>query len=229
MKEGSEIVYKSCPIPLPGPGIPAGFVASGLLDPPLRMDRKPHRRRRRWIWILVPAVLFAGVPAIHYGLIVPARIKGNERAASAALKTLATANSDFRSNDRDGNRVNDFWTGDVSRLYPLIAREVADADAAPLHPRVPRPVPYHGYLFIALEYDNFDGLMHPYGTDTDCSGRKVRNNSRFGFAAFPAVYSRSGRMSFIVNESNTLFKRDYGGKRPDVWPLFEPSPSDYWR
>ena len=43
----------------------------------------------------------------------------NVRSTSASLKTLATAEADFRANDRDGNRVQDFWTGDVSQLYGL--------------------------------------------------------------------------------------------------------------
>jgi len=46
--------------------------------------------------------------------------RGCERNASASLKTLATAEADFRANDRDGNGVNDYGTGDVYGLYGLI-------------------------------------------------------------------------------------------------------------
>jgi hypothetical protein len=86
----------------------------------------------------------------------------NERNASINLKVITSAEADFRSNDRDKNGVNDFWTGDVSGLYSLdvgdgplklIPREVAEADAAPLKPLVPSPVPFKGYLFRALEAD----------------------------------------------------------------------------
>jgi hypothetical protein len=38
----------------------------------------------------------------------------NERMSSVSLKTITTAQADFRSNDRDGNRSNDFWVLDVS-------------------------------------------------------------------------------------------------------------------
>src|SRR5438094_4854675 len=43
----------------------------------------------------------------------------NERSAATSLKTLTTAEADFRANDRDWNHVNDYWTGDVKGLYTL--------------------------------------------------------------------------------------------------------------
>src|SRR5438093_367005 len=45
----------------------------------------------------------------------------NERNASATLKSFASAEADFRANDRDNNRVNDFWVADVSGLYRVDA------------------------------------------------------------------------------------------------------------
>src|SRR5262245_44319035 len=85
------------------------------------------------------------------------RLQENERLAVHALKTLTVAEVDFRSNDRDGNRINDFWTGDVAGLYylkdptgstlRLIESRLADADPA----SVTRPspaIPLHGYWFV---------------------------------------------------------------------------------
>src|SRR5436190_232031 len=46
-----------------------------------------------------------------------AALAANERSASSSLKTLATAEADFKANDRDGNGLKDFWVGDVSGLY----------------------------------------------------------------------------------------------------------------
>src|SRR6185436_15892203 len=67
----------------------------------------------------------------------------NEASAAASLKTLMSAEADFRANDRDANKVNDFWVADVAALYglvpatggesiKLIELSVAAADAAPL-------------------------------------------------------------------------------------------------
>ena len=42
-----------------------------------------------------------------------------ERNSSASLKTIVTAQADFRANDRDGNGVADYWRGDIAGLYVL--------------------------------------------------------------------------------------------------------------
>lgn len=145
----------------------------------------------------------------------------NERNASTTLKMLASAEADFRANDRDNNGVNDFWTGDVSGLYSLdvgagplklIPREVAEADAAPLKPLVPAPVPFKGYLFRALEADL--GATDPkdqlYKQDT--GGKppmgRVHHTGKFGFIAFPARFGTTGKYSFINNENNTVFRQE---------------------
>lgn len=103
---------------------------------------------RRKAVIVLPIAILA---VLAGGVVVLVAVRGshsesNERAASAALKTLATAEADYRSNDRDGNEINDYWTGDVAGLYRnqlrLIPRESAEADARPLNPLVPKPVPH---------------------------------------------------------------------------------------
>src|SRR5258706_12279420 len=48
----------------------------------------------------------------------------NERNASTSLKTLTSAQADFRANDRDWNHVNDFWTGDIKGLYTMTSAAV---------------------------------------------------------------------------------------------------------
>jgi len=44
----------------------------------------------------------------------------NERSASASLKAICAGQADFRSNDRDGNQVQDFWTGNLAGLYGIL-------------------------------------------------------------------------------------------------------------
>ena len=60
----------------------------------------------------------------------------NERTASTALKTLSSAEADFRSNDRDWNHVNDFWTGDVKGLFTMTSAAVRGAGTAPMDPPI---------------------------------------------------------------------------------------------
>lgn len=160
----------------------------------------------------------------------------NERNASASLKTLATAQADFRANDRDNNKINDYWTGDVSGLYTLVPAggkdpiklielSIAAADAAPLNDgadvlKFARPAPKAGYHFRVMTTDNSSGTPEAYAVDTqgDKSRGKVYNNSRFGFCVYPAEYGVTGTRTFIINENNTIFAKDTEGEPVLEWP-----------
>ncbi|MBI2901764.1 MAG: DUF2950 family protein, partial [Planctomycetes bacterium] len=158
-----------------------------------------------------------------------------------------TAQADFRANDRDENKVNDFWTGDVAGLYAitdsagnhikLIEVSAALADAEPLAAnalksgRYPKaitgfgaPAAYHGYRFRALREDKqvtANGGNGVYRQDTDGSEEKLHNTSRFGLCAYPEEYGVAGTRTFIVNEGNTLFWRDLEGETLPDWPTDE--------
>jgi prepilin-type N-terminal cleavage/methylation domain-containing protein len=72
------------------------------------------------IELMIVIAIIAIIAAIAIPGLLAAQRASNERNASASLKTMSTAEADFRSNDRDGNLVNDFWTGDVFALYGLV-------------------------------------------------------------------------------------------------------------
>lgn len=148
--------------------------------------------------------------------------------AMRALRTISSAQADFRFNDRDGNKVNDFWTWDVAGLHHLeghgsavrlIAQKLADADAAPRVGPCADPVPYHGYYFIALDWDDSVTPRELYAQDTDGKSGKTRNLRRFGYCAYPADPGVSGNAVYIINENNSLFRiRDFKGAVPKWWP-----------
>ncbi len=79
--------------------------------------------RRPPQWTLVSLLVVVIVMALLVCLAMPATRRAkreeNERGASAMMKTLATAEADFRSNDRDNDRAQNFWVYDVSGLYTL--------------------------------------------------------------------------------------------------------------
>jgi hypothetical protein len=196
------------------------------------MDELPPRRR----WLPSPEILvILGIGVVVTAIAVPgllsSRRASNERNASTSLKTLTSAEADFRANDRDRNGVNDFWTGDVSGLYTikptgggpelrLVEESVANADAKPLSPLTKGSVPKAGYRYQALDRD--DGVEGPegeYRRDTDKSGRKVHNNSVFGFCTFPKS-DRDGKYVFFVNENSTIF-RDRGTAPRTTFPSDE--------
>ena len=135
---------------------------------------------------LIEMLVVVGCVAVVAAILVPGMVSSrrasNERQASTSLRTLASAEADFRANDRDGNRVYDFWTGDVKGLFTmtsaadrgasgdrrdpplkLIELQVAAADADASHVSAggentalaafASPAPFHGHWFGALELD----------------------------------------------------------------------------
>ena len=169
------------------------------------------------------------------------QIAANELSAPATLKAIAAANLDFRANDRDGNRVKDFWVGDVSGLYRIdpgagmiktIELSIALADA---HPSVPlvaegafpgdkktklraagKLAPKGGYFFTALEKYPPDGRTHVrYDTGDG------RNPDRFGLCAYPSEYGVHGNYTFVLiqeGEWGTVFRCDTGGIPVTAFP-----------
>jgi hypothetical protein len=102
------------------------------------LERKEERRKDRRVLvlkILIVLALTVTIGAICITGLQSSRRASNERETSTALKVLAAAEADFRANDRDWNRVNDFWTADVKSLYTLTA--AAERGANPNSTRDP--------------------------------------------------------------------------------------------
>lgn len=178
-------------------------------------------------------------PNFYAGGVLVHNKSTNQRNASATLKTLATAQADFRSNDRDEDGESAYWVADVRGLYSiraangeaikLIERYTAGADSAP-------QVNAGNTVYVDLPHD--DGV--PEGIESspkanywykvlkyyvDDRGRKQRydqGNGRsrlnFGFLAFPDDYGPYGDVSFIINEANTMYVKDLKGKSVDTFP-----------
>jgi hypothetical protein len=145
----------------------------------------------------------------------------NDKSTSASLWMLSKAEGDFRENDRDGNGIKDYWTGDVAGLYRfgLIERSVAEADTCPLAPLVSRPIPKNGYYFKALRMDRSEFPPVVYAQATDKTSGKVHHQERFGFCAYPAEPGVTGNEIFIVNENHTVFRTSVGKMPiPQDWP-----------
>ncbi len=84
------------------------------------------------IELMIVIAIIAVIAAIAIPGLLAAQRSSNERNASASLKTLGTAEADFRSNDREGNLINDFWTGDVQSLCIILPMDGTGAPAADL-------------------------------------------------------------------------------------------------
>ena len=139
-----------------------------------------------------------------------------ERNASTSLKTIASAQADFRANDRDNDGVNQFWRGDVSGLYTaapaggpaikLIELTVASADDRPKTDILKYAIlaPKAGYWYRAIRHADEDP--------------KALDPNRFAYCAFPDSPS-AGKYIFIVDENNTIFRAVANGRRGiEVFP-----------
>src|SRR5688572_17757552 len=81
------------------------------------------------IELMIVIAIIAIIAAIAIPGLLSSQRASNERNASTSLKTLSSAEADFRANDRDWNHVNDFWTGNVSGLYTMTSAALTGATA----------------------------------------------------------------------------------------------------
>jgi len=198
----------------------------------------------------VPLVAAIAIP----GLVAAGRAS-KERNASASLKTITTAQADFRANDRDGNLVNDFWTADVFALYGMVPVEMGQtsvppdtADGSRIIMLIEPSVAAADGLSQAGLYGNVrfgssivNGMAKagyvyrafgadekgPLWEDTDGNAfyGAAHARVRFAVAALPDTLS-AGKLMFIVNQDNTIWKYGLPGSyRMQFTPIRDESDS----
>lgn len=139
---------------------------------------------------------------------------GNERNASSSLKTIASAQADFRGNDRDGNRLQDFWRADIQGLYSLkpegseemiklIEISVAGADGKPAQPvdAFTQASPKAGYWYRALRFKD----------------EAEPDPQRFAAACYPSSKA-AGVYMFAISHENTIYRKVFEGAVPELYP-----------
>jgi hypothetical protein len=138
-----------------------------------------------------------------------------ERPPGATMRTIASAQADFRTNRRNGAPLPQFWRADIAGLYALapgggpaiklIDLSVAAAD----EPRtdlsaVAVRAPKAGYWYRAIRHAN----ETPDALDPN----------RFAYCAFPESES-AGRYIYIVDERRTVYRSESNGRRGiEVFP-----------
>lgn len=145
------------------------------------------------------------------------------RYAVSSLKSIASAQADFRGNDREDNKIQDFWCKDVAGLYALkgidgqplrlIDLSVAEADDRPvtdLRPYSQRRAPASGFWFRTL----------PRGAD-------VPATDGFAVCAYPHE-GGEGTFMFLVTETGTIYRTPFRGTPPAVCPD-DPLKHDWWK
>jgi len=182
------------------------------------------------IELMIVIAIIAIIAAIAIPGLLNSQRSANERNASGSLKTIGTSQVDFRSNDRDGNLVSDYWISDVQGLHAvpdaagnpisLVEISVGRADNDVADPGLGYVGPLtnvavaakSGFWFEALENgEDTAGAAVAYGGGNNAPGR---DTSRWGINAYADVYASSGNLEFIISEGNTMFKQDFGAQGP---------------
>lgn len=170
--------------------------------------------------------------------ISPQRIAANETAAQGNLKVIMSSQMSWRQMDADNNVQRDYWTYDISCLYRMkdaagnarkfIDMTLAKADVKPADAKLfegkiedwgsIKPEPKYGYSFQAMTTDESGGVYN----QNELNGVKVANDYKFAFVAYPAEYDKTGKRTFIVNETGTVYGKDTGGQPVLQWPAADP-------
>jgi type II secretory pathway pseudopilin PulG len=149
--------------------------------------------------VLVIVAIVLVICAIAIPGLISSQRASNERNASTALKTLSSAEADFRANDRDWNGVNDFWTADVKGLHTMTSAAVRGAGGAPTDPPI-------RLIELSVAAADADGIFFPAGGENMPLGSFASPSARKGYwyAALLTDQTLSGA-------SEMTYKTDTGG------------------
>jgi hypothetical protein len=147
------------------------------------------------------------------------RVGRNELAAQDALQNLVEAQKEYFAQppaglpkqfaqklvSTEGRHDGLYWHGAYDEFYSPISALIAYAYGTDSTSKVGDPVPYNGYFFRILtsQGPHASGGAKSYIAD----GLMTRG---FAFIAYPAEYRSSGVMTFIVDESGTIYEKDLG-------------------
>jgi Protein of unknown function (DUF2950) len=147
------------------------------------------------------------------------RIGRNEVAAEEALQDLVEAQKEYFARppaglpkqfaqklvSEEGRHDGLYWHGAYDEFYSPINALIAYAYGTGSKGQVGDPVPYNGYFFRILTSQGPHALGGAKSYIVD--GTMTQG---FAFIAYPAEYRSSGVMTFIVDESGTIYEKDLG-------------------
>jgi len=153
------------------------------------------------------------------------RIGKNELAAIDACRELVDAQKQYfaRPPANGPSQFAQKLVSDEGRHNGLYWHGASDEFASPINPliayarqnlpqdQVGEHVPFNGYMFRIL---TSQGPQAPGGVKNYIVDGKM--SAGFAFVAYPVEYRSSGVMTFIVDESGTIYERDLG---PDTTKL----------
>ena len=170
------------------------------------------------------------------------RIGRNELNAIAVCRAYVTAQKEYASKDRTGDKVVQYaqhfrssegkkdglyWQAaeneEISPMGPMVAQ--AQAEGYLKDSGSANHAPYHGYFFhiLTAQGDAAPGGKMSYIVD----GRMVKG---FAMIAWPDSWGASGVMTFVVNQDGKVFQKNLGDKTADaVKDITDYNPDNSWQ
>ena len=165
------------------------------------------------------------------------RIGRNELAATDALVNLVEAEKQYfvRQHDDSSREFAQKLVSDKGRYNGLYWEGANNESDSPIDPLIAYAyrkgpqnqagelVPYNGYFFRIL---TSQGPHAPGGAKNYVVRGKMTGG--FAFVAYPAEYRSSGVMTFIVNESGTIYEKDLGPNTTQIaeaMTAYDPNPT----
>jgi hypothetical protein len=164
------------------------------------------------------------------------RIGRNEISTISVCQELVAAQKEYYSTQHneyakeifsdEGQHNGLYWKAADSEpqspVGPLVASAFANDHAKS---QVGAPAPYRGYYYRMLTRQGKNG---PGGAKSYIVNGKMTEG--FAFVAYPAEYTSSGVMTFIVNEDGVVYQKDLG-KKTDVLAkaMKEYNPNSSWQ
>ena len=159
-----------------------------------------------------------------------ATMAANEAVAMAACKAYCAAQDNYRRTDYNKDGVLEYaqslrGTDSLSETQPgrgdiaLIDRSFAAADAAS-----EAPTPKAGYYFKVLKAqgDHAPGGARSYVLNGHMTGG-------YALIAYPAEYDRTGKNSFLIDNTGAIYRKDYGAQTQAIagrMTAFDPEGKD---
>ncbi len=219
-----------------GPTLIWAITLLGLVIGLSRAKAKNYDGESRFLCLVISIIGVWFPVFIIGGIVIPnlLRCRGchGESASVGACKTYAEAQDIYRRTDWDGDEVLEYATyvsGDYS-LYEKTAGvgDIALVDASfakASMTNIASTSPKAGYLFKVL-----------YGQGPEApGGRKsyidASGNMTLGYAlvAWPATWDGTGRNSFIINNTGTVYQQDLGPNTANIVSVMtEYNPDSLW-
>jgi prepilin-type N-terminal cleavage/methylation domain-containing protein len=156
------------------------------------------------IELMIVIAIIAVIAAIAIPGLISTQRSSYERGASTSMKTIAVAEADFRSNDRDGNGVNDFWTADVKGLYTMTNCAVPGRAGGTVDPPI-------RLIELSLAAADSDGV-------TNLAGGECMDLTQFAVFAPKAGYWYGALLSDGTLPANidATYRQDTAGNGPPM-------------